>query len=379
MTAPAPMTEPAAPFRAEHVGSFLRPAALLAARERHEAGEIARDELRAAEDAAIRDVVRLQHELGLQSITDGEYRRSTYSDSFTTAGLDGVTADFTGEGNWAYRDRHGHRTAARIPTVTGRIVWQGSRNAADFAFLAGLVEDGRLPKMTLPGPAYIHYRGGRAHIDSDAYPDLDDFWSDLVAAYRSELRALYDAGCRYVQLDETSLAKLGDPKIRAALKERGDDWEDLLDIYAEAINAVVAGAPDGMGIGIHLCRGNNQGHWQADGGYDAIAAALFRKVEIGGYFLEYDSPRAGTFEPLREVPEGKKIVLGLVSTKTAEIEERDAILRRIEEASRIVPLDRLCLSPQCGFASSFQGNPLGAEQQNAKLRLVVDIAKEVWG
>jgi 5-methyltetrahydropteroyltriglutamate--homocysteine methyltransferase len=374
-----PVSPQAAPFRAEHVGSFLRPADLLAAREKQQAGEIDRAALRAVEDDAIRDVVKLQHELGLMSITDGEFRRSTYSDSFTTAGLDGVTAEFTGEGTWAYQDRHGHTTAARIPTVTGRIVWQGSRNVADFEFLASLCEPDRLPKMTLPGPAYIHYRGGRAHIDPDAYPDLDDFWSDLVTAYTHELQALFDAGCRYVQLDETSLAKLGDPKIRIGLRERGDDWEQLLDVYTDAINAVVAGAPAGMGIGIHLCRGNNQGHWQADGGYDVIAAALFRKVAIGGYFLEYDSPRAGTFEPLREVPEGKRIVLGLVSTKTADVEERDAILKRIDEAAKIVPLDQLCLSPQCGFASSFQGNPLGVEQQNAKIRLVVEIAKEVWG
>jgi len=366
-----------APFRAEHVGSFLRPKHLLDARDRHAAGEIGADELRTIEDAAIRDVVKLQEDLGLSSITDGEYRRSTYSDSFTTAGLDGVTADFTGEGKWAYQDRHGHRTAARIPTVTGKIVWQSSKNVRDFEFLASLTD--RLPKMTLPGPAYIHYRGGRDHISADAYPNLDDFWSDLVAAYHAEMKALYDAGCRYIQFDETSLAKLGDPKIQSALAERGDDWQDLLEIYTDAINAVVSGAPADMGVGIHLCRGNNQGHWQAEGGYDGIARALFRKVNIGGYFLEYDSPRAGTFAPLAEVPQGKNIVLGLVTTKVADIEERDAVLARIEEAAKIVPLDQLCLSPQCGFASSFQGNPLGVEEQNAKIRLVVDIAKEVWG
>ena len=371
------MTDNTPPFRAEHVGSFLRPAHLLEARAKQEAGEIGRDALREIEDAAIRDVVKLQEELGLKSITDGEYRRSTYSDSFTTAGLDSVTAAFEGEGKWEYQDSHGHRTPARIPTVTGKIEWEASKNARDFAFLASLTD--RLPKMTLPGPAYIHYRGGRDHISRDAYPDLDGFWADLVAAYHKELQALSDVGCRYVQLDETSLAKLGDPKIRDALKDRGDDWEDLLAIYTDAINEVVAGAPDGMGVGIHLCRGNNQGHWQAEGGYDVIARALFRKVDIDGYFLEYDSPRAGSFEPLKEVPGGKKVVLGLVSTKTAEIEERDAVMARIDEAAKIVPLDQLCLSPQCGFASSFQGNPLGTDQQNAKIRLVVDIAREVWG
>lgn len=371
------MTETAAPFRAEHVGSFLRPEQLLTAREKQAAGEISREALREVEDEAIREVVELQHELGLKSITDGEYRRATYSDSFTTAGLDSVTAEFKGEGRWAYQDSHGHRTPARIPSVTAKIVWQESKNVRDFEFLARLT--GRLPKMTLPGPAYIHYRGGREHISREAYPDLDDFWADLVAAYHKELKALHDAGCRYVQFDETSLAKLGDPKIREGLRERGDDWEDLLEIYTDAINEVVAGAPEGMDFGIHLCRGNNQGHWQAEGGYDVIARALFRKVNIPGFFLEYDSPRAGTFEPLREVPPDKKVVLGLLSTKTAEVEARDAVLARLEEAARIVPLEQLCLSPQCGFASSFQGNPLGVEQQNAKIRLVVDIAKEVWG
>jgi 5-methyltetrahydropteroyltriglutamate--homocysteine methyltransferase len=366
-----------APFRAEHVGSFLRPANLLEAREKNSTDDIGNDELRTIEDAAIRDVVALQEQLGLNSITDGEYRRSTYSDSFTTAGLDAVTADFRGTGKWTYQDNHGHKTAARIPRVNGKITWQGSKNTADFEFLAGLTD--RLPKMTLPGPAYIHYRGGRDCIDAAAYPSLDDFWSDLVAAYHQEIKALHDVGCRYIQFDETSLAKLGDPKIREALNDRGDDWEDLLEIYTDAINAVIAGVPDDMGIGIHLCRGNNQGHWQADGGYDGIARALFRKVNIDTFFLEYDSPRAGTFAPLAEVPGGKKVVLGLVTTKAAEIEERDMILARIEEASKFLPLDQICLSPQCGFASSFQGNPLGVEQQNAKIRLVVDIAAEVWG
>jgi len=371
------MSNLAAPFRAEHVGSFLRPATLLAARANYAVGDLEKEELRAIEDAAIRDVVALQEELGLRSITDGEFRRATYSDSFTTAGLDGVTAEFKGEGKWTYQDNHGHKTAARVPTVTGKIAWHESKNVPDFAFFAGLTD--RMPKLTLPGPAYIHYRGGRDCVSRDAYPDLDGFWADLVTAYHKEMQALYDAGCRYIQFDETSLAKLGDPKIREALAERGDDWEDLLNIYTDAINAVVAGAPGGMGIGVHLCRGNNQGHWQADGGYDLIARALFQKVNIDTFFLEYDGPRAGTFAPLAEVPDGKKVVLGLVTTKAAEVEERDAILSRLDEAAAILPLDQLCLSPQCGFASSFQGNPLGVAEQNAKVRLVVDIAREVWG
>ena len=365
------------PFRAEHIGSFLRPPALLAARERQAKGEIPDAELAAAEDDAIRGVVALQEELGLRSITDGEYRRGSYSDNFTTSGIDGVTAEFSGGDEWAYTDRHGDRTAARVPTVHRPLSWNGSANAGNFRFIAALTD--RLPKVTLPGPCYIHYRAGRAHISRDAYPDLESFWADLVECYHREIAALADAGCRYVQLDETSLAKLGDPKIRQALADRGDDWRDLLDIYAGVINAVVAGAPDGMRIGMHLCRGNNQGHWQADGGYDAIAETLFGKLDIDCYFLEYDSPRAGTFEPLRAVPPGKTVVLGLVSTKVADLEPEDVLKRRIEEAARCVDLDQLALSPQCGFASSYQGNPITVEQQAAKIRRVVAVAEAVWG
>lgn len=364
------------PFRAEHVGSFLRPPALLAARARHAAGALSDDDLRVAEDEAIRGVVALQESLGLQSITDGEYRRGSYSESFTTSGIAGVAAEFSGGGAWAYANRRGEKTAARVPTVFARLEWTGSRNATDFAFLRSLTD--RLPKMTLPGPAYIHYRAGREHISRDVYPDLDGFWADLAACYHKELKSLAEAGCTYVQLDETSLAKLGDPKIRDALSDRGDDWRDLLEIYTDAINAVVRGAPKEMRIGLHLCRGNNRGHWQAEGGYDVIAETLFRKVDIDFYFLEYDTPRAGSFEPLAAVPDGKTIVLGLVSTKTGELEPADLLQRRIEEASRHIPLDRLCLSPQCGFASAEQGNEITPDQQAAKVKRVVEIAREVW-
>lgn len=364
------------PFRAEHVGSFLRPPELLDARRSHAKGDLSDKDLRAIEDGAIRGVVALQEELGLRSITDGEYRRGSYSESFTTSGITGVAAEFSGGGAWAYANRHGEETAARVPTVFARLDWEGSRNAKDFRFLQSLTD--RLPKMTLPGPAYIHYRAGREHISREVYPDLDFFWADLVACYHKELGALADAGCTYVQLDETSLAKLGDPKIRAALAERGDDWEDLLTIYTDAINELVRGAPDGMRIGLHLCRGNNQGHWQAEGGYDVIAEALFQNVNIDFYLLEYDTPRAGSFEPLAAVPDGKTIVLGLISTKTGELEPADLLKRRIEEASRHIPLDGLCLSPQCGFASAEQGNEITPDQQAAKVRRVVEVAREVW-
>jgi 5-methyltetrahydropteroyltriglutamate--homocysteine methyltransferase len=364
------------PFRAEHVGSFLRPPELLAARDSHAKGRISASELRAREDAAIRDVVKLQESLGLEVVTDGEYRRGSYSDNFTTSGLGGVTAEFSGEGAWAYSDRQGHKTAARVPTVHGRLEWTRSQNAEDFRFLKGLT--GRLAKMTIPGPAYLHYRAGRAHISREAYPNLDQFWSDLVDCYRQELAALGAAGCSYVQMDETSLAKLGDPKIQKALADRGDDWRALLETYTDVINQVVEAAPTDMRIGIHLCRGNNRGHWQAEAGYDAIAEALFRKLAIDVFFLEYDSPRAGTFEPLAAVPDGKVVVLGLVSTKVADLEPADLLKRRIAEASRYVPLDRLCLSPQCGFASSHEGNPITPADQSAKLERVIEVAREVW-
>ena len=365
------------PFRAEHVGSFLRPPELLALRARHETGEVDDETLRDAEDSAIRDVVALQEEMGLSCITDGEYRRGSYSDNFTTSGIEGVTANFEGGGAWTYTDRDGHQTAARVPVVHDRLRWAGGENARDFAFLAGLTS--RLPKTTLPGPAYLHYRAGRDNISRDAYPDLDDFWSDLIDCYADEMAALADAGCRYVQLDETALAKLGDPKIQAALAARGDDWRDLLEIYTDAINAVVDAAPGGVALGMHLCRGNNQGHWQAAGGYDPIAEKLFAKLNIEFYFLEYDSDRAGTFEPLRHLPDDKTVVLGLVSTKTGTLEDIDLIKKRINEAAQYVDLERICLSPQCGFASSAPGNPLSPAEQAAKIARVIEGAGEVWG
>ncbi len=367
---------PAPPFRAEHIGSLLRPAELLAARAGFDAGEIDETALTAIEDAAIRDAVALQESVGLQVITDGEFRRGTYSDNFTTSGIGGVVAEFTGGGRWAYTDRHGHRTPARVPRVVDRLRWKGAANRAPFDFLAGLTE--RTIKLTLPGPCYIHYRAGRENISADVYPDLDDFWSDLVACYASELEALAAAGCGYVQLDETALAKLGDPGIRDGLAARGDDWRDLLDVYIEAINAVAAAAPAGMRLAIHLCRGNNRGHWQAEGGYDDIAEALFKRLDIDLYFLEYDSPRAGTFEPLAEVPEGKSVVLGLVSTKLGTLEDEALLIGRIFDASSHVPLDRLAISPQCGFASAAEGNEITTAEQEAKLRRVVAVAQRVW-
>jgi len=365
------------PFPAEHIGSLVRPPELLRARAEHVAGRLGRDELTAIEGNAIRAVVKLQEDVGLQVITDGEFRRGTYSDAFTHSGITGLTIELTEDAGWSKSESHGHRTARRIPKVTSRIAWAGPRNADDFRFLAGLTN--RTAKITLPGPCYIHYRAGREHISNDVYPDIESFWFDLVAAYHQEMRSLREAGCTYLQIDETSLVKLGDPRARQLLADRGDDWRDLLRTYIEVINAVAAGAPDGMTVGIHICRSQDPS-WQADVGYDPIADAIFNDIKLGIYYLEYDNARAGTLEPLRAVPKGKRVVLGLVSTKTAELESADFLKRRIDEASRHISLDQLALSPQCGFSTSATDRgPMTEELQRAKLARVVEVAREVWG
>jgi 5-methyltetrahydropteroyltriglutamate--homocysteine methyltransferase len=365
------------PFRADHVGSLVRPSSVVAARADFEAGKIDAAKLRAVEDAAIRAVVAHQEEIGLRVVTDGEFRRNTYSDSFTTGGIDGISVELTEEAGWSKSDTHGHRTARRIPRVVSRIKWRANDNARDFAVLKSVAH--ATPKITLPGPAYIHYRAGRENIDRKVYPSLDGFWADLVAAYHQELKALHDAGCRYVQIDETSLVKLGDPRARQLLKDRGDDWQDLLRVYVDTINAVVAGAPAEMQIAIHVCRSQDPS-WQADVGYDPIADALFNRINIDTYLLEYDNPRAGNFEPLRLLPKGKGVVLGLVASRNPRLETIDELKRRIEEASRFAPLDQLALCPHCGFATSVTRSSDEAEAlQWKKLRLIVDTARAVWG
>jgi 5-methyltetrahydropteroyltriglutamate--homocysteine methyltransferase len=366
------------PFRAEHIGSFLRPAALLEARAEHAAGRLGNAELRAVENRAIGDFVALQERLGFRVVTDGEFRRRTYTSNFTTEGLTGVTSEHRASDAWSYTNAAGHKEPARIPTVHARIRWSNSRNAGDFAALAGMTRV--RPKITLPGPCYLHFRAGRAGINREAYPELADFWSDIIAAYGIELQKLADAGCSYVQLDETSIAKLGDQKIRDALAARGDDWQELLDQYIDVINAIVIHAPKGMRIGLHLCRGNRMGHWQAEGGYDRVGDKLFKDCAIDFFFLEYDSERAGSFEPLAAMPEHKTAVLGLLSTKVAELESEDFLLARIRDAARMVGLDRLAISPQCGFSSSdAAGTLMSYEQALAKLNRVVEIARKVWG
>lgn len=371
-----PTLPPFPTFRAEHIGSLLRPPELLAARAQFERdGDPAK--LRAAEDAAIRDTVQRQEALGLQPVTDGEFRRDTYSDSFTTAGLRGVKVTLTEEEGWRASGTHGNRMARRIPRVVERIAWKGGGNARDFAFLKGVTQ--ATPKITLPGPAYIHYRTGREHISREVYPDLDAFWADLVAAYHAELAALATAGCTYVQFDETSLVKLGDPRAQALLYARGDDWRRLLPRYVEAINAVVAGAPKEMRIAIHVCRSQDPS-WQATASYEPIADAMFNGINIGAYFLEWDTPRAGSFEPLRHMPKGKRVVLGLVSSRAKALEDGDMLKRRIDEAARHAPLEQLGLSPHCGFSTSARdADPELYELQWQKLARVVEVARAVWG
>jgi 5-methyltetrahydropteroyltriglutamate--homocysteine methyltransferase len=365
------------PFRAEHIGSLLRPPELLQARGQHADGRLARDELRAIEDDAIRGVVKLQEDIGFEVVTDGEFRRGTYSDSFTSAGISGVKIELTEEQGWTRSAIRGHRMARRIPAVVDRIAWAGPQNADDFRFLKSVTT--RTPKITLPGPCYIHYRAGRANISRDAYPDLDAFWSDLVQAYAREMRALADAGCGYLQIDETSLVKLGDPRVRRLLAERGDDWSDLLRTYIAAVNAVVAAAPPGMTIGIHICRSQDPS-WQADTGYDPIAEPLFNAMKVDNYFLEYDNARAGSFAPLRFVPAGKFVVLGLVASRVSELESIELLERRIAEASRYVKLEQLGLSPQCGFSTSAAEHVAVSEAvEKAKLARVVEVARRVWG
>jgi 5-methyltetrahydropteroyltriglutamate--homocysteine methyltransferase len=371
------MNRTSPPFRAEHIGSLLRPAGLLRARQEHTDGRIDGDALKAIEQDAIRRVVKQQEDVGLQLVTDGEFRRSTYSDSFTTSGISGVSVELTEQQGWSPSQTHGHRTARRIPRVVSRIAWAGSKNAEDFRFLTSLTD--RVPKITLPGPCYIHYRAGRAHISREAYPDLDLFWSDLVAAYHQEMASLAAAGCTYLQIDETSLVKLGDPRARQLLRERGDDWRDLLTRYIEVINAVIEGAPKDMNVGIHICRSQDPS-WQADVGYDPIAEPIFNALKVKFYFLEYDNARAGTFAPLRALPKDKIVVLGLVASKQAELESADFLKRRIEEASRYVDIAQLALSPQCGFSTSATEHAAVSEElQMAKLARIVEVARDVWG
>ncbi|MGW8189048.1 5-methyltetrahydropteroyltriglutamate--homocysteine S-methyltransferase [Sphingomonas hankookensis] len=367
---------PTPPFRADHVGSFLRPKALIEAREAYRAGAIDAGTLRAAEDTAIRDVVRFQEDLGLQGITDGEFRRTYFHTDFLLQ-LDGVEE---AGGTQVKFHQHGGKALEYAPPVmkiTGKVAHARDIQRADYEFLASCTT--RTPKVTIPSPTMLHFRGGRDAIDVATYPDLEDFYADLAAAYRAEIAGLADAGCRYLQLDDTNLAYLCDTTQRENARARGMDPDALPRLYARLINESIRDRPDDMTVCVHLCRGNFRSSWAAEGGYEPVAEVLFNELEIDGYFLEYDDPRSGDFAPLRHLPKGKTVVLGLVTTKLGDLESANDVKRRIDEAARFAPLDQLALSPQCGFSSTVHGNDIEVEQQAAKLRLVLDVARDVWG
>ncbi len=368
-------TEP--PFRADHVGSLLRPQRLMQARAQRADGTISGDELRAAEDSAIRDVVAMQRDVGLQSATDGEFRRTAWHMDFIYA-LDGVTqadeklhVQFFNEGGTIDFAPAALRIADRIRL--GETIF-----ADHFVFLKEQVGPGVTPKLTIPSPSMVHYRGGRAAIDETVYPDLEEFWDDLTAAYADEVRRLGELGCTYLQLDDTSLAYLNDPRQRELIASLGGDREHQHELYIRNLNRVIAARPPGMRITTHMCRGNFQSSWAAEGSYDFVAEALFGQLDVDGFFLEYDDARSGGFEPLRYVPSGKYVVLGLVTTKRGVLEHKDDLKRRIDEAAKVVPLEQLCLSPQCGFSSTVEGNTLSYDEEVAKLSLIVETAAEVW-
>jgi 5-methyltetrahydropteroyltriglutamate--homocysteine methyltransferase len=366
------------PFRADHVGSLLRPKALLQAREDAAAGRITTEELRGMEDDAIRDAVRMQRDVGLRSATDGEFRRASWHMDFMyqLEGITKVQQDLKVQFHNAEGDLEFTPAALR---VDGRIGLARTIFGEDFQALQGMVGDGVTPKLTIPSPSMVHYRGGRAAIDEAVYPDVEEFWADLTAAYAEQVRRIGELGCTYLQFDDTSLAYLNDPRQREHVRDIGGDAEHQHETYIRHINEALAARPAGMAVTTHMCRGNFRSSWVAEGGYDFVAEALFDDLDVDGFFLEYDDARSGGFEPLRFVPKGKQVVLGLVTTKRGELEAKDELKRRIEEASRFVDLDQLCLSPQCGFSSTLEGNALSYDEEVAKLRLVVETAQEIWG
>jgi 5-methyltetrahydropteroyltriglutamate--homocysteine methyltransferase len=379
------------PFRADHVGSLLRPPRLRQARDDYVAGVITALDLREIEDESIRQAVALQQEAGLRSVTDGEFRRASWHMDFIYQ-IGGIGQ---GPGHLVSQFRNAEGTIEFTPPairVNRRITMDKTIFGEDFAFLQSIA--GALPpqgddppepprlvaKQTIPAPSMVHYRSGvRAIVDESIYPDVEEFWDDVAAAYAEEVRRLGVLGCRYLQIDDISLAYLNDPEQRAYISDRGEDAEHMHLRYISLINAAVAGRPPGMAVATHLCRGNYRSSWVASGGYDFVAEALFNELDVDGFFLEYDDERSGGFEPLRFVPKGKVVVLGLVTTKRPELESKDQLKRRIDEAAKYVPLDQLCLSGQCGFSSTVEGNLLTLEDEIAKLRLIVETAQEVWG
>jgi 5-methyltetrahydropteroyltriglutamate--homocysteine methyltransferase len=370
-----PRSEP--PFRADHVGSLLRPQSVLTARAERADGRITAEQLREVEDGAIRDVVRMQEDIGLQSATDGEFRRTSWHMDFIYQ-LRGISrTDEQIEVHFRNAQGDLDFTSAALK-VDGKIGLDEPIFGRDFEFLKSVVATAT-PKLTIPSPSMVHYRGGPAAIDKSVYPDEDEFWADLSGAYAKQVAEIAALGCTYLQLDDTSLAYLNDPTQRAELTSKGGDAEHQHERYIRQINAALAGRPPELRVTTHMCRGNFRSSWTAEGGYDFVAEALFGDLNVDGFFLEYDDARSGGFEPLRFVPPGKMVVLGLVTTKRPELESKDDLKRRIDEAAKYVPLEQLCLSGQCGFSSTVEGNNLTLDDETAKLRLIVETAAEVWG
>jgi 5-methyltetrahydropteroyltriglutamate--homocysteine methyltransferase len=366
-----PRTEP--PFRADHVGSLLRTPALKEARARRERMEISAAELKEVEDREIRGVIHKQEEIGLQSITDGEFRRAFWHIDFLE-NLDGVES-YEGERKIKF---HGPQPKPILLRVAGKLgSFSGHPMLNHFRFVREHTR--RTPKMTIPSPSALHFRYGRQAVPESIYPSMDEFFHDLGLTYRRAIRAFADAGCRYLQLDEVNLAYLCDPELRQQVRDRGDDPETLPPVYADMINSAVADIPEDMTITMHLCRGNFRSNYVASGGYEPVAEVLFNTIKVHGYFMEYDTERAGGFEPLRLLPRDKMVVLGIVTSKSGILESRDMLKRRIDDAARYTDLDRLCLSPQCGFSSTEEGNVLAEADQWSKLKMIVELADEVWG
>jgi 5-methyltetrahydropteroyltriglutamate--homocysteine methyltransferase len=348
---------------------------LLARRARYHNGEISAEELRAAEDEAIREAVKKQESVGLKSITDGEFRRTYFHLDFLEQ-VGGVTVSGAIEANPDAKPAKNGFTPPRL-AVTGKLRHKKNIQVDDFNFLKSQVS--QTPKVSIPSPTMVHFRGGRAAIDINAYPDMDEFFEDLAQVYRDEIQALYDAGCRYIQMDDTNLAYLCDPQMRQGAIDRGDDPNELPRTYAALINSVIDGRPQDLTIGVHMCRGNFRSTWFAQGGYEPVAEVLFNEMNVDAYFMEYDDERSGDFSPLRFVPENKTVVLGVVTSKTGDLEAKDFVIKRIKEAAKYMPLENMCLSPQCGFSSTVHGNELTEDAQWAKLEMIVNTAQEIWG
>jgi 5-methyltetrahydropteroyltriglutamate--homocysteine methyltransferase len=360
------------PFRADHVGSLLRPQELIDARHKLRNGEIGENALREIEDRAIREVVKFQEDIGLQAVTDGEFRRGAFFSHFVKS-VAGITVKIT---PFTFSNDAGDSVQAYGPYAAGKLKRNKGITTNEFTFVESVTD--RTVKVTMPAPSYVNFLGGRERVDETAYPDIAEYFADLAAVYREELADLHALGCTFVQLDEVPLAMMEDPHVNDQIRSLGEDPDRLIEVYIDAIASSVSGKPHDMVIGMHLCRGNYRGRWLASGGYERVAERLFNIPGIDVFFLEYDSPRAGDFSPLRLLPRGKWAVLGLISSKTAALEDRNAILKRIDEAAKSAPLDQLGISPQCGFATNLTGSPLTPADEKAKLQLVVDIAREVW-